>query len=156
MIQEGSVFQRGLLNYRIGTTILTLIAGMLWFMGDEQAPPIIYMYQAVFGAIVTGALGAAITSYQYGTFVERVTSRYLLPKEELYKNNYKVWRQEYTDFEFIPAAGIVMSLILMVSAHGGNGTLWMVVYTILSPLAAELARSIILSISGSPGRKRII
>ena len=106
--------------------------------------------------VVTGALGAGITSYQFFQYLKGAIRSCVIDKKELSKNNYTIWREQCADWSFVPVFSILLSLVMLVFANGQHGMMWLVLYVSLSPVVAAALRAIILSFMGTPAHRTII
>ena len=153
-IPEISFFKRGLINYRILSTILTLMVGIIVFMGmsSQTANQGIELYKVIGLSILTGILGAIMTVSRYLSLTRYLRDNYVLTCQDAKKNNFMVWEKYFSDWRYLPLGGVVVSLFIIGISNAAHGSALVCVYVFLSPIAATTFRSILLFLSGAPSR----
>jgi hypothetical protein len=157
-IPQTGPFRYGLIKYRVLSTGLTFLFGMLTLLG---CPEFVYAsafaaQKALFLSIMTGALGAAITSYQLVHFIHRMDNVYVMDRLEMSRNFWSLWRKHFSEWNTFPLLTIAIAFVMMIVGRGEIGTIWFFLYISASPIWAGLFRLVILVALGSPAKRRMI
>ena len=156
-IHQTEEFQFGLLKYRALSSLLTFVVGVLFLTGGDGTGNAIFSLQTtVWMAVLTGLLGAGITSYQFCQYIRSAIGSCVIDTKELHQNNYIIWRKHCSDWSFMPIFGIVLSLVMLVFAGGEHGMMWLFLYMVASPVLAAFFRLVALSVLGTPAHRTVI